>query len=66
MATITTAASAATHSDMDPNAISTFVQTLQGNPFGALCLLLICMLIYMSYREKGRNSRKEKKNRKRA
>ena len=61
MTTITTAASAATRADIDPNAVNSFVQTLQANPFGALCLLLICTLIYLGYKERAKYSGKEKK-----
>jgi hypothetical protein len=56
-----TAVQATTTTNANPGAVNTFIETMQANPFGALCFLLICMLIYMSYKEKYKNTRKEKK-----
>lgn len=60
MTTMTAAASAANRAE-DLNALTVFIQTLQANPFGALCFLLICTLIYMSYKERVKENRKQKK-----
>lgn len=55
--TLTTAIQAAhinsTNVERTSNALSSFIETLQTNPFGALCLVLICIAFATIYWKKG-------------
>jgi len=56
--TITTTAVQAAHInstkvEQTSNALTCFIETLQANPFGALCLVLICIAFASTYWKKG-------------
>lgn len=57
MSIVNIAAKVASQHSSEPNAVNAFIQTMQANPFGALCFIIICAIGHRSYkdwRNKGR------------